>query len=326
MLKRTPSVLFATRIADVLLVLLTAVAATWLKAIRIVGIQNMPVSRRVLRRVGMLPIRDHYYEPLTNPRHLRFPLDRDRALPGIDFNVAEQLEFLGRFAFQDELRKFPIERSNNEREFYYHNLSLQSGDAEYYYSVLRLLKPRTVIEIGSGYSTLMALNAKRQNVSEDPTYNCDIVCVEPYEQPWLEALDVKVIRKRVEELDTGLFARLERNDILFIDSSHVIRPQGDVLFEILELIPGLAPGVLVHVHDVFTPRDYLASWVEDEMKLWNEQYLLEAFLTCNSSFRIIGAVNFLMHHYPELLTAKCPLLEKEMPNREPGSFWMVRSQ
>ena len=70
--------MFAARIADVLLLLLTAVAATWLKAIRIVGIQNMPVSRRVLRRVGVLPIRDHYYEPLTNPRELRFPLDRDR--------------------------------------------------------------------------------------------------------------------------------------------------------------------------------------------------------------------------------------------------------
>lgn len=318
--------MFAARIADVLLLLLTAVAATWLKAIRIVGIQNMPVSRRILRRVGVLPIRDHYYEPLTNPRQLRFPLDRDRNLPGIDMNVAEQLGFLERFTYQDELRKFPLERADNEQEFYYHNSSFQSGDAEFYYSVLRLLKPRTVIEIGSGYSTLMALNAKRQNVSEDPSYQCAIVCVEPYEQPWLEGLDVKVIRKRVEEIGANLFTRLERNDILFIDSSHVIRPQGDVLFELLELIPSLTPGVLVHLHDVFTPRDYLASWVEDEMKLWNEQYLLEAFLTCNSRFRIIGAVNFMMHHYPDLLTAKCPVLAKEMPNREPGSFWMRRSE
>ena len=241
-------------------------------------------------------------------------------------NVAEQLGFLERFTYQDELRKFPLERADNEQEFYYHNSSFQSGDAEFYYSVLRLLKPRTVIEIGSGYSTLMALNAKRQNVSEDPSYQCAIVCVEPYEQPWLEGLDVKVIRKRVEEIGANLFTRLERNDILFIDSSHVIRPQGDVLFELLELIPSLTPGVLVHLHDVFTPRDYLASWVEDEMKLWNEQYLLEAFLTCNSRFRIIGAVNFMMHHYPDLLTAKCPVLAKEMPNREPGSFWMRRSE
>lgn len=318
--------MFATRIADVLLVLLTAVAAAWLKAVRTVGVQNMPVSRWVLRRIGMLPIRDHYYEPLTNPRQVRFPLDRDRDLPGIDLNVAKQLEFLRRFSYQDELRTYPIEGTSGKREFYYHNPSFQSGDAEYYYSVLRLVKPRTVIEIGSGYSTLMALNAKCQNVAEDPAYKCDIVCVEPYEQPWLEALDVTVVRRRVEEVGTDLFARLDRNDVLFIDSSHVIRPQGDVLFEFLELVPGLKPGVLVHVHDVFTPRDYLASWVQDEIKLWNEQYLLEAFLTYNSSFRIIGAVNFLMHHYPELLIAKCPILAKEMPNREPGSFWMMRSK
>jgi len=317
--------MFATRIADVLLVFLTVVAAVWLKAVRTVGIQNMPVSRRVLRRIGMLPIRDQYYEPLIDPRQLRFPLDRDRNLPGIDLNVAEQLEFLGRFTYQDELRKYPIDCTDGGREFYYHNPSFQSGDAEYYYSVLRLVKPKTVIEIGSGYSTLMALNAKRQNMAEDSAYRCDIVCVEPYEQPWLEALDIKVVRKRVEEVGPELFARLQQNDVLFIDSSHVIRPQGDVLFELLELVPGLKPGVLVHVHDVFTPRDYLASWVEDEMKLWNEQYLLEAFLTCNSRFRIIGAVNFLMHHYPDLLMAKCPILEKEMPNREPGSFWMTRS-
>ncbi len=316
--------MFAARIADVLLVLLTVVAAAWLKAVRTVGIQNMPVSRRVLRRIGILPVRDQYYEPLTNPAQLRFPLDRDRNLPGIDLNIAGQLDFLGRFSYQDELRSLPMERPSSGREFYYHNPSFQSGDAEYYYSVLRLVKPRTVIEIGSGYSTLLALNAKRRNTAEDPAYRCDIVCIEPYEQPWLEALDVQVVRKRVEEAGTDLFTRLERNDVLFIDSSHVIRPQGDVLCEFLELLPSLKPGVLVHVHDVFTPRDYLASWIEDEVKLWNEQYLLEAFLTCNSGFRVIGAVNFLMHHYPEMLVAKCPILERELGDREPGSFWMMR--
>jgi hypothetical protein len=318
--------MFATRIADVLMVLVTAVGAAWLKAVRIIGLHNMPVSRHVLRRIGVLPIRDHYFEPLINPDALRYPLDRDRALPGIDMNVAEQLQFLAQFRYQDELRKFPMERPPDRREFFYHNDSFQSGDAEYYYSVVRLMKPRTVIEIGSGHSTLMALNAKRQNLAEDPAYQCDIVCVEPYEQPWLEALDIQLVRRRVEEVGTDFFSALSRNDIVFIDSTHVIRPQGDVLFELLELLPSLKPGVLVHVHDVFTPRDYLTPWVKEEMKLWNEQYLLEAFLTCNSKFRIIGALNFLKHHYPDLLKDKCPILDGEMNNREPGSFWIIRSQ
>ena len=79
-------------------------------------------------------------------------------------------------------------------------------------------------------------------------------------------------------------------DILFIGSSHVIRPQGDVLFEYLELLPTLKRGVIVHVHDIFSPRDYPQSWLLDEVRLWNEQYLLEAFLTDNEHWKSNGII------------------------------------
>jgi len=322
-MKRNAVVLAAARVVDLLGAPLTALAAYWLKAIRKMGLANMPVSKRILLGIGLLPMRDHYYEPWVSAKDLRYPLDRDRPLPGIDFDPQGQLEMLSRFHFRDELLQFPIEATGRV-EYCYHNHSFESGDAEYLYNVVRTFKPRRIIEIGSGHSTLMAQNAIRRDKAEDASYACQHICIEPYEVPWLETLGIQVIRRRVEEFPPDFFASLQANDILFIDSSHVIRPQGDVLFEILQLLPTVRPGVLVHIHDIFTPRDYLESWVLGEMRVWNEQYLLEAFLSLNRDFRVVGAVNYLKHHYPAELGAACPVLEREMALREPGSFWMMR--
>ncbi len=167
----------------------------------------------------------------------------------------------------------------------------------------------------------MAVKAVRKNSEEDPGYSCRHLCVEPYEQPWLEELGVEVIRRRVEELPMDLFLELAENDVLFVDSSHVIRPQGDVVHIYLEMLPKLKKGVIVHVHDIFSPRDYLEKWIVEDVRLWNEQYLLEAFLTGNPQWRILGSVNFLHHHHYDLLKEKCPYLS---PDREPGSFYIQK--
>ena len=90
------------------------------------------------------------------------------------------------------------------------------------------------------------------------------------------------------------FAKDKKNDILFIDSSHIIRPQGDVLFEYLEILPILNPGVVVHIHDIFSPKDYLDNWIINDHLFWNEQYLLEAFLSFNNNSPFIdGLLNAL---------------------------------
>ena len=104
----------------------------------------------------------------------------------------------------------------------------------------------------------------------------------------------------------------------------MIRPQGDVLFEYLELLGSLRNGVLIHAHDIFTPRDYLNKTVLEESKLWNEQYLLEAFLSFNTQFSVIGSLNYLWHNHRPSLIRACPILERE-PYREPGSFWFARN-
>jgi hypothetical protein len=97
-----------------------------------------------------------------------------------------------------------------------------------------------------------------------------------------------------------------------------------VLFEYLEILPELKHGVLIHVHDIFTPKDYLNKWIYDRHLLWNEQYLLEAFLSFNHEFRIIGALNYLTHNYQKEFADKCPIFNVQ-PWQEPGSFWMVRN-
>lgn len=188
--------------------------------------------------------------------------------------------------------------------------------------MIRHFKPRKIVEIGSGYSTLMAINATQKNRSESIGNHCDHICIEPYECDWLEEIEIQVIREKVEMLDLSLFKTLQKNDILFIDSSHIIRPQGDVLFEYLEILPILSKGVICHIHDIFTPKDYLNEWFGE--KLWNEQYLLEAFLSLNKEFRIIGATNYLSHKYHDQFASKCPIYAKQ-GGREPAFFWIKKN-
>jgi len=311
-------------VLDVLLSPATLLAAFLMKSLRRVGVYRLPVTHAVLRAVGVFPIRDHYYEPHFHPRHLTRPLDADRTLPGIDMNVAGQLELLERFSYQKELAALP-RRATGKAQYCYENPNFGPGDAEYFYSLIRLSRPRTIVEIGSGASTLMALNAIAANRRDEPKYRCRMVCIEPYEMPWLESVpSIEVIRQRVELVELSLFDALDAGDILFIDSSHVVRPQGDVVREYLEILPRLRPGVLVHVHDIFTPRDYPREWVVEQVRLYSEQYLVEAFLAHNRDFRILAMVDFLARHYRERIVAKCPVFGEGDPPGSTGSLWLQR--
>lgn len=270
--------------------------------------------------VGVFPILNHYYEPLFDSRNLNAPLSDARVLPGIDWNDGEQLSMLEKFDFNDELKQIPLNKAS-ELDFYINNPAFTSGDAEYLYNLIRLKKPTKIFEVGSGYSTLLAVQAVKKNKDEDSSYQCKHVCIEPYEMPWLEKTGVTVIRERVEKVDKALFLELGENDLLFIESSHIIRPQGDVLYEYLELLPSLNSGVIVHVHDIFSPHDYLKQWVVDEVKFWNEQYLLEALLTNNKNWKIIGALNYMHHQHYDALKRTCPFLDE---SRQPGSFYIQK--
>ncbi len=306
-------------VVDLLLPPLLLPAALLMKAVRRAGVQRLPLSRWLLRRVGVFPIEDHYYEPMFDPRGLRRPLEEARALPAIDWNEAGQLELLRGLAHAHELADVPDVAQG--MVFHWNNDTFCSGDAEVLYQLVRARKPARVIEVGGGYSTLLVEMAIARNRAERPGRQFRHACIEPYENPWLERLGVEMIRQRVEEVPEARFAELERDDLLFIDSSHMIRPQGDVLFEILQLLPSLKAGVIVHFHDIFSPRDYPRRWLVDEVRFWNEQYLLEAFLSSNRDWQVIAALNYLHHRHYGLLEAKCLRLT---PDREPGSIYLQK--
>lgn len=318
------------RCVDILLVPLTVIIAKYSKFLRKKRFINFPISKVLFLKTGVYPITDHYYEPMFNMKLLKKPLNIERRLPGIDMNIEEQLKILGRFDFNEELLKLPVSPSEKKHdlEYCYSDEAFKSGDAEYLYNMIRLFKPTRIFEIGSGSSTLMAINAINQNKIEDPKYKCQHICIEPFENYWLESIGIQIHRKLVEDMDISFFTQLGSGDILFIDSSHIIRPQGDVLFEYLEILPTLNAGVIIHIHDIFTPRDYLREWMEIPY-FWNEQYLLEAFLTNNRDFRIIGATNYLRHNYYDAFSNKCPVLKKQIEigiERDPGSFWLIKNK
>lgn len=212
-------------------------------------LHTLPYCKSALMKVGVFPIRNHYYEPQFDNRNPKPEFSQDRTLLGIDWNVSGQLEMLEKFRFSEDLTDIPQEKPDT-RMFYLNNGAFESGDAEYWCQIIRTIKQRRIFEVGRGNSTLMAIKAIRRNHEDDPNYECKHICIEPYEVSWLEETGVKVFVKKVEEVGLTFFSELQQNDILFIDSSHIIRPQGDVLFEYLELLSSLNKGVIVNVHDV----------------------------------------------------------------------------
>jgi predicted O-methyltransferase YrrM len=283
---------------------------------------TLPMFAAAADRAGVSLRTTHYYEPSYRESDLPAHTAGVRSLPAIDLNEQEQLQFLRECRFADELSAIPVVKSG-ETSFGYDNGMYEYGDAEMLYNMIRVRKPARIIEIGSGQSTLMARLAIGANKAEHPDYACEHICIEPYEMAWLEQTGVTVIRERVENVALSIFDSLSENDILFIDSSHVIRPWGDVLREFNEIVPRVASGVLIHVHDIFTPRDYPEAWLRSQRRLWNEQYLLESFLAYNSRYKILCALNWLKHEHFDAIAAACPMLTVK-PGAEPGAFWFTK--
>jgi hypothetical protein len=288
-------------------------------AFRRVGSSRLPISTKLLRSIGVFPIINNYYEPLFRTNRL-FDLGNVRVLPGVELNTEFQLNFLKELIYSNELVELELNKNpKNTFDFKLKNGSFESGDAEFLYQFLRFIKPHKVIEIGSGNSTKIAAMALKRNLIES-FLECQHICIEPYEMDWLMRMDgISLIREKVENLDIDWQETLEAGDLLFIDSSHIIRPQGDVLKEFLEILPKLKSGVYIHIHDIFTPRDYLKKWLVDDIKFWNEQYIVEALLSNTNRYEIISALNYLKNDHYDALKKVCPYLEV---NREPGSLYL----
>lgn len=303
---------------DVLLWPITLAAVAWFRIARYWGVKRLPLMRETFLRMGMYPIVRHYYDPIFDYREAA-----SRRLPTrLVLNGESQLSFLKELRYPNEWAALPIDLpAGSPVRYYYGNGAFEFVDAECYYGLIRWLKPSRILEVGSGFSTLLALEAIRKCQADDPSFHCNLTCIEPYERPFLETLDINLVRAKVEDVPLSHFENLTAGDILFIDSSHMIRPGGDVLHLVLGVLPLLKRGVWVHVHDIFLPDDYPAAWLRDEFRLWNEQFILEAYLAGGADYEVMIALNHLSKRHASELGSIFPNFEK-YPGIAPGSFWI----
>jgi methyltransferase family protein len=267
----------------------------------------------------------HFYQPVPDSRELPENLwSSYSSMAGVDINERCQLELVEMFqsGFQSEYARFPAKASEPMR-FHFGQTSFCSVDAEVLYCMIRYFKPRRMIEIGSGMSTLLAVEALQKNESEGKSYS--FTAIEPFPSDFLRRGVpgvTELLKEKVQAIPIERFRSLEANDILFIDSSHVVKTGGDVVYEYLEILPRLKTGVLVHCHDIFLPAEYPKEWILQNRRFWTEQYLLQAFLTFNHSFEVLMAGSFLHLFHPEKLRAAFRSYDPERV--WPGSFWMRR--
>ena len=303
---------------DILVSILIIPSSLVMIFFRKIGGHKLKLSKSILKKFGVFPITTNYYEPQFNFDKLKKNLNDKRDLPGINFNINNQIKNLENLNFKKELIDLNLKGNSPNYNFNISNGFFEAGDAEIYYQMIRYFKPKKIIEIGSGHSSLIAKEAIHNNKLKD-NFVSELICIEPYENNWLEKNDIRVIREKIEEINISLFTELTANDILFIDSSHVIRPQGDILKIFLEILPKLNSGVIIHIHDIFSPRDYLEKWLKTENRFFNEQYLLEGILNNSSRYKVICSLNFLKHDFCNELKKICPYLNDKS---EPSSFYI----
>lgn len=264
--------------------------------------------------LGLHVTANHFYEPVPDTR--AFPESlwaRRDSVPGLDLHLEEQRALTARAAaYRDEfdrLESYPIS-----------NPSISPADAAFYYGLVRSRKPATILEIGAGFSTELALAALKANQREGKSGT--LTSVEPYPLPFVHELDVRLIEQPLQDVALSEFTNLKAGDVLFIDSSHVVAAGSDVVREFLQIVPQLAKGVLVHVHDIFIPNEYPRDWLVAKKRFWTEQYLLQAFLAFNTDFRVRWAGNYLQRKAPSEVAALTS--HHDQAQHVLGSFWFER--
>jgi hypothetical protein len=286
--------------------------------------QAAPAARTTVDPNALHVPPGHPYSPIPSAqdvaRALSWAAAASRTLPGIDLREEEQLEFLRRLLpLYDDL---PFEATPGRHRYHYDNLYFTYSDAIGYALMLRHLRPRQVIEVGAGFSSALALDVDELFlggrtrflfVDPDPERLRELVAPADLEGRLVESPVQDVPLERFEELGPG--------DVLFIDSSHVLKAGSDVQHLLDEVLPRLAPGVHVHFHDVFYPFEYPASWLATGCAV-NEAYAVRALLQSSTGFEIVLFNTFLERFHGEWFSEHMPLVfAAKYPT---GGIWLRR--
>ena len=286
---------------------------------------------QVWERKGYHITPNHFYEHVPNISTLREDLwNKHSELPGIEMNESKQLALLSEFAdkFKNEYDQLPLDETliKQPYEYYIKNTSFTEVDGEIFYCIIRHFKPRRIFEIGAGFSTYLAAHALMKN-NETDGIEAELVSFEPYPNEVLKKGFPgfsRLVAKGVERIGVSDFTELVENDVLFIDSSHVLKIGSDVQYEYLEILPRLNKGVIIHAHDIFLPAEYLKDWVLKDYRFWTEQYLLQSFLSFNDSFEVLWAGSYMHLRHSEKLVAAFRSYNRI--KSWPASFWIRKTK
>jgi len=268
----------------------------------------------------------HFYSPINNLHEISLAEDKvfntfPSSLPGIFLNEETQFDFAKKILMYYPEVPFKETKQENLR-YYYNNGFYHHTDGIFLFGMLRTLKPKRIIEIGSGFSSALMLDVNEYFF--DNKIECTFIEPDPDRLYSLLKKDdrqnCKIYPHKIQEMDLNIFSELEENDIVFIDSSHVSKANSDVNCIFFEIFPLLKPGVFIHIHDIFYPFNYIKSWIFDYGRSWNEAYLLRAFLQYNDSFQIQLFNRYLVQFYRSQIHDLMP----ECAANYGGNFWMKR--
>lgn len=270
----------------------------------------------------------HFYSPVVNTKDIA---QREAAIwpaapqvLGIDFNDASHLRVLEDWFpryFGDYDYPELLQETARLSSFYTRNSQFSWLDCRTLFVLLRALRPRRMIEVGSGFSSLMTADVNRRFLEG----SIDFTCIEPYPREFLRrGIDgiTRLIESRVEHVPLQTFEELAAGDILFIDSSHVAKTGSDVNYLIFEVLPRLQPGVIVHIHDIFLPHEYPREWVIGDNRSWNEQYIVRALLMYSNAFTVLFGCSYAFHRFPHQVVQA--LAHPRGHGFAGGSLWMTR--
>ncbi len=245
----------------------------------------------------------HFYSPIVDHGDVRRRREaiwapREPSGVAIDYRPAAQSELLHQLRCYATDFDYPERKSGDG--FFQANGKFEGLDARLWFCLLRHIAPARVIEVGSGFTTLLATDVNRRFLEG----NVRLTSIDPYPAPFVRPLagsGLELVESPVQDVPMRRFEELNSGDVLFIDSSHVSKTGSDVNFLYLEVLPRLAEGVVIHVHDIFLPDEYPADWVLEEERSWNEQYLVQALLTYTYGLEIVAANHFAATWLPELI-------------------------
>jgi predicted O-methyltransferase YrrM len=302
-------------IFDLLIFPFCLLAGIIFKIYRNLGVSDLGLTTKLLRWLEIFPIRNHYYEPQFIHDNVNFNKKKN-----IKINLDNANKLIKKFKFSHELKKMSLEKKKSKFGFLINNGFFGRGDFEFLYQFIRLSNPKKIIEIGSGYSSIIAYEAITKNF-ETKKKSCKMICIDPGNINQLKILKkIKFYKKKIEEVNINIFKELNKNDLLIIDTTHVIKPSGDVLKIYNEIMPILKKGVNIMIHDIYLPYEYPKDLLNKQVLFWNEQYLLENLLN-SKSYKILSPLYYLMKNNYKQLKEVCSYLKF---SSRPCSFYIKK--